>query len=248
MKISNIILAVLIGGFALSMVVDIATSKKDGVNIEGVILSGKRATRTYDAMALKHLNIEGPMLVILSAGIPSLKIEADEGLLDELADKDADPETLSIELPQNTSGVGQINVFLSTPTLETISISGSGRVESIDTDLPYASNTIRLSGSAGAMLTYSNVDFLRVVGSGGTAANFKGTANRFEAELSGGNSIEAGELIAQVIDISGSGRTNARVHADSLLTFSASGSSSLKYTGSPKVNFSSAGSGTLESI
>jgi len=247
MKISNIILAVLIGGLGLSMVVDIATSKKDGVAVEGVTLSGKRATRTYDAIALKHLNIKGPIQVILSAGIPNLSIEADEGLLEELADKDVDPETLTIELPTNTNGVGEIIVSLSTPTLETISMRGSGSITSPE-PLPYASNTITLAGNPFVDLNYSNSTLLKYSGSGGTNAKFRGRVKRFEANMSGGNEIKAGELIAQVVDISGSGSTEAIVHADSLLSFSASGSSSLKYTGNPKVNFSSAGSGKLESI
>ena len=247
MKISNIILAVLIGGLALSMVVDIATSKKDGANVEGVTLTGKRATRTYDALALKHLNIEGPIKVILTAGLPKLSIEADEGLLDELQDKDEDPVTLSIELPQNTNDVGEIIAYLSTPTLETITLSGNGRIASPEA-LPFEENTITLNGSANAQLDYLNAAFLKVNGSGGTNANLSGRTARFEAELSGGNEIDAADLIAQVVEISGSGSTNASIHADSILNFSASGSSSLKYSGNPKVNFSSSGSGSLKAI
>ncbi|MFK8056525.1 MAG: DUF2807 domain-containing protein [Saprospiraceae bacterium] len=247
MKISNIILAVLIGGLGLSMIVDIATSQKDGVAIEGVTLSGKRATRSYDAIALKHLNIEGPIKVILSAGIPKLTIEADEGLLDELMDKDTDPERLSIELPHNTNGTGGVTVSLSTPTLETITLSGSGSIVSTES-LPYKSNVIRFEGSPSADLTYSDADLIKFSGSGGTNATLKGKTKRFEAAMSGGNEIIADELFAQVVDISGSGSTEALVHADSILNFSAAGSSSLRYTGTPKVSFSSSGSGRLEAI
>ena len=247
MKISNIILAVLIGGLALSMVVDIATSKMDGVNIEGVALSGKKATRTYETLALKHLNVEGPIKVILSAGIPQLSIEADENLLDQLADGDEDPETLSISLPSNMQNVGEIIAYLSTPTLETISLSGSGSIETPDT-LPYLHNTITLNGNAHANLSYSGAEFLRIAGSGGTSASLSGTTEKLVAGLSGGNEIKAGELIAKVVEINGSGSTNARVHADSILNFSASGSSTLQYTGTPKVSFSSSGSGRMEAI
>jgi len=247
MKISNIILTTLIGVLALSMVVEVASSKRDGVNVEGVTLSGKRATRTYDAIALKHLNIEGPINVILTAGIPKLSIEADERLLDELTDKDKDPQTLSLVLPQNTKNVGEITAYLSTPTLETISFSGGGSISSPEA-LPYASNTITLNGSASAEMKYLNADFIRIAGSGGTNATLSGKTQKLVAGLSGGNEIVAGDLIAKVVDINGSGSTNARVHADSLLNFAASGSSSLQYSGTPKVSFSSSGSGSLESL
>jgi hypothetical protein len=247
MKTSNIILAVLIGGLALSMMVDIATSKKEGSEIiEGVALTGKRVSRTYETLALKHLNIEGPIKVILSAGIPQLSIEADEGLLDQLSDKDDDPETLSIELPQNTYNAGEITAYLSTPTLETISLT-NGSIESPDA-LPYLNNTITLSGSASASMKYGSADLVQIKGSGGTKARLTGTTKKLVAGLSGGNEIIAGQLIAQVVEIMGSGSTTARVHADSILNISASGSSTLQYTGSPKVSFSSSGSARLEAI
>ncbi len=247
MKISNIILAVLIGGLALSMVVDIATSKKDGIDIEGVTLSGKQATRNYEALALKHLNIEGPIKVILSAGIPKLSIEADEGLFEELEDKNSDPETLSIELPYNVENSGEIIAYLSTPNLETISLTGSGSIESTGA-LPYDRSIITLNGSASAKLEYLDAGLVSVNGSGGTNALLSGKTEKLIAGLSGGNEIVAGELLAKVVEINGSGSTTARVHADSILNFSASGSSTLQYTGTPKVSFSSSGSGRLEAI
>ena len=246
MKISNLILGLFLAGLALFLTVSIASSKVHADSSD-ITLSGKPQTHTYEAFALKHIDIEGPIKVMLSAGIPQMSVSADQAILDELKDRDPGQETVSIKLPNNLRNVGEIILTVQTPTLESITLTGEAQVQATDS-LPYSTNVINLNGSGSANLLYKGATRLDVHASGGTKVTLAGYANTLSAELSGGNSIEAGSLLAQVVDVKGSGSTHATVAADSLLTFSGSGSSHLEYYGSPKVNFSGAGSSSMKAL
>ncbi len=246
MQTSNIIITLLIAGIGISTIVDVASFGSTTLPAD-LELTGTMGERTYNALPIKHLNVEGPIRVILTAGLPSHRVTADEGLLDRLADHDDDPESLSLVLPKGANETGDITAYISTPDLETLSLEGTASASSASA-LPWKKNRLGISGSGSIDFEYSSADNLEMYGSGSTNATLKGRAQHISINVSGSNEVDAEHLLAQVATVKGSGSNNVTVNADSILTAALSGSGQVRYTGGPVVNFNSSGSAKLISF
>ena len=244
MKTSNLILLALAAFFSLSMIYDVATAKVElPANVE---LTGRTATRTYDGLPLKHLNIEGQIKVILTAGIPNVEVTADEGWFETLVDQDDDPERLSLVLPKGAKAQG-IVARVSSPVLERVTLSGSPRLESPE-PLPYSDFELRGAGSINSDLRFSNAERIEFQGSGGGTATFSGTTARFEASTSGGITVEATDLQAQDVVVNASGGNTFKVRAEQSIQAQGSGSTTVRYLGSPRVSSSGSGNMSVEAM
>jgi len=245
MKISNVILTVLASVVALAMVVEISLARSASQSID-VELTGQRAERTYEALPFKHLDVEGPIRVILTAGLPSHRIEADAALLDLLIDKDDDPDRLHLELEQGDYG-DEIVAYISSPNIESIELNGSGSVESPE-PLPFRQTVLRFSGNPRANLNFTDAGTLSVDGSGGTNITLAGRTDSLIASFAGGNDLQALNLQANFVSYSASGGNSASVNAERVLDVRGAGSTNIEYTGSPRVSQSISGSGSVKAL
>lgn len=247
MKASNLILLGLLAFAAASVAFGVVTSK---VGVAGPVeLTGERITRDLDANPLRHLDLEGPMRVILTAGIPKLSIEGDRAVVAALEDTDPDPARLKLDLPDGLRlpAGEEIVARIQTPTLETIDLSGSVRVET-PAALPFARNAWDVSGNTRLELSYADAASLEFDGSGSTNVRLAGRARFVDAEFSGSAGLEAGELQARVVSIDASGSSTSTVRVDSVLRFAGSGSNVVEYYGSPRVESSNSGSGGVRAL
>ena len=245
MKKSSLILVCFAAFVTLSMVAQIAASRKFDV-ASALSLSGKISERTYEALPIKHLDIRGPIQVILTAGLPSTMIKADEAILDKLVDADPDPERLLLELPSEFSYEGhEIIANISMPALETISLSNTSSFKS-SAPLTFKNNRISSTGYCDIDLEYEDAEKIHISGSGSSNVKLGGRAANLIIEMTGASEIDATNMLAGVCEVNGSGATSAAVYADSLLRISMSGSATVKYSGNAKVEFSSAGSASLQ--
>ena len=248
MRTSNIILTLLAAVLATVVIVTISSSAVGGSVGGDIELSGVRAERSYDAMPLRHLRVGGPIRVLLAAGAPGLRIEADEALLDALADADPDPATLSIEVPRGVRlSADEIVAHVTTPTLEEISLSGRVYLSS-EGVLPFARNAINLSGSCSVDLEYADARQLDLGASGSADVDLRGRTRALVAGFSGSGDLDAAGLSAAIVRINSSGSASAVVRADSLLEVRSSGSGDVRYHGQPRVSFTNSGSGKLRAI
>lgn len=249
MRTSNLILAVLAAVIATGIIVNVFASVPEGSAGADLTLAGIRAERDYDALPLRHLRVSGPISVILSAGVPDVRIEADEALLDHLGDADPDPDVLALRLPRGTRlpPGDRIVAHVSTPTLERISLSGSAGVSS-PAALSFARVALNTSGNCSADLHFSGAQALEVASSGSADIGLRGTAHALSAGFSGAGDLDAGRLAAQVVRINSSGNANSVVHADSLLVVASSGSGTVGYYGQPRVDFKNSGSGRVRAL
>ena len=248
MKTSNLLLtsaSLLIGAAVVAQVVLTKVSTPDPV-----ALAGQRTTRSYDMPALKHLDFHGPIRLILSSGMPSIAIEADEALHDQLVDLNDDPEIY--EMRVNSSGLSWgkeqlVTARISSPHIDRVSLSGNGSVESAS-PLTWRSLELALSGSPTARLTVVDMTSLHVSGSGSIQAEVEGVARALVIDGAGSVSVDAAQLQARTVEAELSGSCEVRVHADSTLRVDARGSNTVLYSGQPRITSQMSGSSELRSL
>jgi len=135
-----------------------------------------------------------------------------------------------------------VEVFLHTPVLNSVKLSGSGMVEcgSFNT----GSVELELSGS-GEINGNFNTAHLASVISGSGNIKLSGTAVNTSFVVSGSGNIDAKQLLQQVCSAVISGSGNITTNVAGLLNVVISGSGSVFYLGNPQITMSITGSGQL---
>lgn len=137
-----------------------------------------------------------------------------------------------------------LTIYISMPSLEAASLSGSGKLESLD---QFTGKNIKLSVSgSGKMLLKVVAENLDAHVSGSGSIETSGSAQNFEAHISGSGKVKAEDLRAGSVDVHISGSGDCYVHVDDKLEARISGSGNVRYTGSPTtVNARTSGSGKI---
>jgi len=135
-----------------------------------------------------------------------------------------------------------VEVFLHTPDLESISLSGSGRVISGSFDTPQAD--VHLSGS-GSIDCAFETNRLEAVISGSGNLQVSGTAGHTELKVSGSGGIHAFDLQQNNCSANISGSGNIRTSVSDALDARISGSGCVYYIGDPVVTSHISGSGRV---
>ena len=248
MKTSN---ALLLAGFALAalfLVVHIAGAR--GGLVTPRELTGERVTRAYDLPALRHLDLEGPIRLILTAGLPSVTVEGDRAQLAELEDADDVADKLTLTIPRSSGAYREaemVTVRVSSPSLREVELSGRGDVQSA-APLDYGALSLKLSGGTTVDLAFVAIDSLRVAGSGSIGGMLRGEGRYLDLDGSGSVDLDASGLRVRVADLDFSGSSHARVHVDSLLRVDGSGSTTVEYAGDAEVESSMSGSSKVRRV
>lgn len=135
-----------------------------------------------------------------------------------------------------------IKVFISTPDIREINLSGSGIIvcDTLSSDKLY----VRISGSGDVELNMDVEEFEANI-SGSGEMDLTGIASETDIRISGSGEINAKNLFQQACFIHISGSGDARVRVEEYLDVNISGSGSVYYYGSPEVNVSISGSGKM---
>ena len=247
MKTSNLLLLAGALVVAASVIAQVVLAKASLA--PATALSGTMATRTFDLPALRHLDLEGPIRLILTAGLPSVTVEGDQALIAELADRDTDPTSLTLVVPRTRPGGPghEVIVRVSSQVLREVELAGARSVES-DGPLPY--RALRLASSGGTMyaLEFEGVDSLWVAHSGSLDGTIGGRARHAAFEFSGSSELDATRLHSEHVRVEASGSNDFRIHADSTLRVEASGSSTVRYAGRPQLQVETSGSGQVRML
>ena len=248
MKTSNLLL---LGGFlaaALFLIVHIARAKADVVAPRE--LTGERVTRTYDLPALRHLDLEGPIRLILTAGMPSVTIEGDEAQLAELEDEDEVADKLTLTIPRSSGSYREaemVTVRVSSPTLREVEMDGRNDLQSA-APLDYRALTLDLSGGTTVDLAFVEIDSLLVRGSGSLSGMLRGEGHYLDVDGGGSVDLDASGFRVLVGDLDFSGSSNTRVHVDSLLRVKGSGATRIEYSGDAEVESEMSGSSKVRRV
>ncbi len=138
-----------------------------------------------------------------------------------------------------------ITVYITSPVLNSLNISGSGNIEG-NTWLSGVSLNLVISGSGNIRLPGIQMEDIHSNISGsGNISIVEGAVSNEDLNISGSGSIDLLGIVSDTVYARISGSGNIRVTTDRLLDGTISGSGNIYYLGSPVVNAHISGSGAI---
>jgi len=235
--IINITLLILLAIIALIVLMTGCTSER----IEG---NHDLVTVERSSQPFSQVISQGSFSVkIISDSISRVEVKAESNILPYIYTmSDGTTITLGYTEGQNIHENYPVEIYLHTPVLQGINLSGSGMVESNG----FISNSVNLkisgSGSINSNFNTENMD-ASISGSGNMVLT--GFAKNTTFNVSGSGNIDAKALAQEhcFADISGSG--NITTNANKSLDATISGSGNIFYLGNPVITTHISGSGNL---
>ncbi len=142
----------------------------------------------------------------------------------------------------------RIEIYITTPSVDKIGVSGSGNVRGDSKFKGLDDLQINVSGSGNISFDFeAKAVATRISGSGNVTLN--GSGSSISSTISGSGNMNAGGLKVQEANVRVSGSGNITVYATESLEASVSGSGDVRYKGSPeRLRSKSSGSGSIRSI
>lgn len=214
----------------------------------GVPGSGKIESETREVQDFLAVSINYPAEVLIQQGkVESVKVEADDNLLSQLA-TDVEDGTLIVENKEDrwsrrVNPTKRVKITITVKDLHEIEFSSAGnlRVDGLKTD----QLSLNLNGVGEMTLNDLDVRKLesRLSGAGNIIAN--GVADELELRISGVGGFDAPKLESQVATVRISGAGSATVNVVDDLTARVSGAGSVNYYGSPTLHEDISGAGSI---
>lgn len=229
----------LIGGGLLAL----ATTAREPVDGSGVPATEERDVGDVTEVAFSGI---GEMTIVQGVA-PALSVTADDNVLPALETK-ANGHRLIVQTRSRTSihPKTKITYTLTTPRIETISVSGAGNVRT--EKFIGGALTVKLSGAGNARLLDANFKSLDVNVSGAGTAVASGSTEKLTLRISGAGDVEAAALKTAAADVQISGAGNATVWATDSLKARATGAGGIKYKGAPQVDRKVSGAGSVRAL
>ncbi len=186
--------------------------------------SGVSKTESRAVGSFSRINLAGSPDVEVAVGPEtSVSVTTDDNIL-PIIETTVSGNTLSIDSRSNYNSRIDVKVKITVPTLDGVSVSGSG--------------DIHVTG-----LKASDID-AGVTGSGDVTLS--GTADRLNAQITGSGDLRAGDLAAKYVRVTVTGSGDATIRATEELDAGVTGSGDVHYFGNPpKVRKSVTGSGDI---
>ena len=220
-----------------------------------LVLSGFVATagrETRQVASFNQVTLAGSATVILVQGSPQkVVVDAESEDLAHL-ETTVSGDKLRIGTKQedgmkwsNYRFKGPVTVYVTVPTINALTLSGSGKMKA-DDGVKAKDLNLTVSGSGHMELGQVQADELEtaISGSGEIMIN-GGTVPRQAVRISGSGGMQATKLRTERCDVRISGSGNCRVNATETLEASIAGSGNVYVTGGAKVSSSTAGSGRV---
>lgn len=197
--------------------------------------------------AFHRVKAEGMMNVYLAQGpVKAVVIEAEDNIvpLIELVEEDG-KLIVREKRGYNISTNKGINVYLTTPEVDELSLSGSGDVQLTDKFTSSTPVRVSLSGSGNVKgeLTAPAVK-ASIAGSGDMY--LKGETKDVNLSIAGSGNFRSEGLLAENVEVAIAGSGDADVYASVKLSAKIAGSGDVHYKGTPEVSSSVAGSGSVQ--
>ncbi len=212
-------------------------------------LAQEKETRDVGSFSSISLSISAD-LYLTQGNDTKVVIEAEQKILD-LIRTEVVGDNLKIKLKTGKwyiRGNKQIKIYVSTPDVEGLFLSGSGNIKA-ETQIKTESLDFAISGSGNIVIDDLVVSDLEghISGSGDIDLSGSKTAETMEISISGSGDLFADNLKVNSVEIRISGSGTCKVFAVSELEVSVSGSGSVYYKGNPMVNAKVSGSGKVRS-
>ncbi len=209
-------------------------------------------TRNVPSFTAIALSVSGK-LYVEQGDKQSVEIVAKPSVLEDII-TEVKNDKLIIRFPQrnffrNSFDPGKIEIFITMPKIEGLSISGSGDIIA-ENKISARELDLAISGSGDITLEELAAENIKasVSGSGDISINDGGTAESFTVAVSGSGGVKAENFDATDVNVRISGSGNCTVSSHGSLTVRIAGSGSVYYNGNPNVDSSVAGSGKVKKM
>lgn len=196
--------------------------------ISGTIILNAQTTQSRPVSSFNKIEISGSANVLYSpADTLSLAVKAKENELDRVETR---VENNTLYIHNRGKFTQAVNVYVK-HNGELNDVMASGAASFKTTGVIKSDNVFfNVSGSAAINGSVACVK-LKSIQSGASMLNLAGTADQFNAELSGASSLRAYHLVSKTTDIISTGAATSRVYVTGKLTANASGASDIKVKG-----------------
>ena len=170
---------------------------------------------------------------------------------------EADLEKITVSVRKGTLVFGlkrgerlndNVKISITGSGLESIQLSGSGRLEAQNGVLRTSESSVVLSGSGTVRVDAEKLKELTAILSGSGTIDLSGKGRKLDVVVSGSGDVKALDYAAQEVKINLSGSGNCEVDALKQLNAAITGSGNVQYTGDPEVRKRITGSGNVEKI
>lgn len=211
-----------------------------------------RETREVSAFTKIALNIPGT-LHLRQGDAQSVEVEATRWVLEHLETvvedgrlKIRDESNFFENMFGDDGEGGEIDVYVTASTIETVSIAGAGAVVG-ETPIESASLALENAGSGSVDLEVSTSDLRTSIAGSGTI-RVRGTADEVNVRIAGSGTIDGLDLTTATADIQVAGSGDTRLHVTDRLSAQIMGAGDVEYRGSPSIDKSILGSGDVRSV
>ncbi len=209
---------------------------------EGDIVRQEITLPSFDGISL---GFSGDV-VLTQGNTQKVVLEGQQNILD-IIKRDVKNGHWNISYDRNVRNAKKVTVYITVPTINDISLSGSGSVKSDGRFFGVGDLDISISGSGN--ITFDNTSRktdLHISGSG--KVYLHGSTGAMGISISGSGSVFAENYTASSCDvhISGSGNVQVKVNGD--LKSTISGSGNVRYTGDASVTARVSGSGRVSKL
>ena len=242
-RLPTLSLLLCIGLLSSGCLVEINGDSDETVRGQGPLAQEFREIAPVNAV---YLAMEGD-LIIESGPEVEFRVEAQQNLLNWINTYVRDGE-LIIETDRdiNLRPSEPIRFVLVTPTLEAISLAGSGDIRSEAFESP--TFALSVAGSGDLFVDEIITEQLDVSIAGSGDIDIAGSTNAQEVSIAGSGDYNARQLTSNVLSISIAGSGDGYVQVSDELTASLIGSGSVYYLGNPSITSSIVGSGRVRML
>lgn len=204
---------------------------------------GDIETRTVNVAPLEGVRVGGNARVFVRQGSPQrVEVKGQPNVLDELETEVRDG-VWEVEFNRCLRDHEPVQVYLTTPELNTASVGGSGYVELEDVfESDEFDASVSGSGDIKLRLATNRLNS-RISGSGTITA--AGVAAQHDISISGSGNHNSFDLTTREADVEISGSGKAEVNVEDRLDVDISGSGRVYHQGNPSINADVSGSGKV---
>lgn len=209
----------------------------------GIRGTGPVVTQAISIGELSAINMTiSADVYFIKGDVQYIEIEAQQNIIDNI-ERDVDNGMWEIEFDKRVYTHEPVKIYITTPHIEEIIISGSG---DIFTEDMFESDEIELIISGSGDIDFaakSLVTNITISGSGDIYLN--GETNVQDIIISGSGNYNAYDYLSTETEVSIPGSGNCRVNVSDMLDVDISGSGSVFYRGYPTIRTSISGSGSV---
>jgi len=204
---------------------------------------GSVETRTLNLQSFSKVEANGDFKVYLTQGqTQKVEVRGEPNILDQL-NTSISNSTWEIENRDCVRKSKAVEVYITMPSVQSLSLNGSGHIRSQDA-FEADEVLVEVNGSGEIEVGVNAAKVMtRVTGSGRVA--LRGQTDLHHINMSGSGKAAAFELLAEDVTVNLSGSGMAEVSANQSLTADITGSGVVYYQGNPTVNTNISGSGKV---